>query len=157
MQKRSGCLVVMGMVVLAGGVVAVSLATRRAPLLTRSLGQLASSVAAWASSAAPPVSTSPDAGPRPNADAGAPLRRQTAPLSSAQLGAPLVHGAFVSACGAPERMKVVVNATVRLGRAVNVAVTTEPPDSVVASCIERTIRAMQWDVSPKTDRVTVTY
>jgi len=84
-------------------------------------------------------------------------RRQTAPLSSAQLGAPLVHGAFVTACGAPDDMKVVIKADVRYGRALNVTVTTTPTNLMVSSCIERATRDLQWDVSPKTGHVTVRY
>jgi hypothetical protein len=90
-----------------------------------------------------------DAGPRP--------RRQTAPLSSAQLGAPLVDGAFVSACGAPDNMKVVANVTVKMGRATAVSVTTQPPDPAVRSCIERSMRDMRWDISPEMGRLTVRY
>ncbi len=97
----------------------------------------------------------PDAG-----DAGAaPARRttQTAPLSSAQLGAPLIHGRFVTECGAPDDMKVSVKVTVKMGRAVDVAVTTDPANPAVASCVDKATRGMQWDVSPKTQRATVTY
>jgi hypothetical protein len=83
--------------------------------------------------------------------------RQTAPLSSAQLGAPLVHGSFVTECGAPDNMKVIVKADVRLGRAVNVTVKTDPPNLAISSCIERAARDLQWDVSPKTGHVTVRY
>jgi hypothetical protein len=54
-------------------------------------------------------------------------------------------------------MKVVVKATVKMGRAIDVTVRTDPPNSAVASCVERATRDMQWDVSPKTDHVTVTY
>ena len=153
MRKRSGCLVVTGIVCVAIGVLAVGLATGRLPFSAPSLERLASSVASWTSSPPP----APIPGASASADAAPPVHRQTAPLSSAQLGAPLVHGTFVTACGAPERMKVVVNATVKMGRAVGVTVTTDPPDPVVAACVERATRGMQWDISPKTDHVTVTY
>jgi hypothetical protein len=105
------------------------------------------------SSPSPPTSAS-DA---PRADAGPPPRRQTAPLSSAQLGAPLVNGAFVSACGAPDDMKVVANVTVKMGRATAVSVTTQPPDPAIRSCIERSMRDLRWDISPGMGRVTVRY
>jgi hypothetical protein len=82
---------------------------------------------------------------------------QAAPLSSAQLGAPLVHGKFVSDCGAPEDMKVVVKVTVKMGRAVAVTAKTDPNNPAVASCVEKATREMQWDVSPKTQHATVTY
>jgi hypothetical protein len=97
-----------------------------------------------------------DAG-APRDGAAPPVHRQTTPLSSAQLSAPLVHAPFVSACGAPDEMKVVAEVTVKKGRAAGVTVKSYPSDPSVASCIERAIRDLQWDISPKTDHVTVTY
>jgi hypothetical protein len=86
-----------------------------------------------------------------------PPRRQASPLSSAQLGAPLVNGSFVGACGAPDNMKVVANVAVKMGRAAAISVKTEPPDPTVRLCIEQAIRELRWDISPKTGRVTVRY
>ncbi len=54
-------------------------------------------------------------------------------------------------------MKVSVKVTVKMGRAVDVAATTDPPNTAVAACVEKATRGMQWDVSPKTQRATVTY
>jgi len=85
------------------------------------------------------------------------LRRQSAPLSSAQLSAPLIHAPFISACGAPDEMKVVAEVRVKMGRATSVTVKSYPSDATVAACVERAIRDLQWDISPKTDHVTVTY
>lgn len=90
-------------------------------------------------------------------DAGFKPRRQTAPLSSAQLGAPLLHGGFVTACGAPDTMKVVLKLDVRKGRAFNVRVKTNPPDATVSACIAKAARDLRWDSSPRTGHVTVTY
>jgi hypothetical protein len=134
-----------------------SAATGRCPLLLHAFSTLASRVAALPplSSAPSSVSTPSEAGS--NVDAGAPVHRQVAPLSTAQLGAPLVHGTFVGQCGAPDDMKVVVHATVKMGRAVSVTVKTQPPNPVVASCIEKATRDLRWDVSPKVEHVTVTY
>lgn len=130
-------------------------ATHRSPQLERTWGTFASSVAALPSAFAGPSAERADASASlPDA---ASQRRQSAPLSSAQLGAPLVHGGFVSACGAPPDMKVVVKATVRMGHAVEVAVTTQPPSPTVASCVEKAARSLRWDISPKTEKVTVTY
>ena len=84
-------------------------------------------------------------------------KTQTAPLSSAQLGAPLVHGKFVTECGAPDDMKVVVKVTVKMGHVVTVDVKTDPPNAAVSSCVEKATRDKQWDVSPKTQSATVTY
>src|SRR5579863_6340145 len=116
-------------------------------------------VVSLASSASEAFSASPDdsgsaAAPTIDASDAAPLnvRRttQAAPLSSAQLGAPLVHGKFVTECGAPDDMKVVVKVTVKGGRAIAVDVTTDPPSAAVASCVEKATRSKEWDVSPKT-------
>jgi hypothetical protein len=91
-------------------------------------------------------------------DAGPPKpRRQATPLSSAQLGAPLVHGTFVTACGAPDDMKVVVKVAVKMGRATDVDVRTDPFDPVVTRCIEKAVGDLQWDVSKKTEHLTVRY
>jgi hypothetical protein len=143
--------------VVSGVAVAASLSSGATlPLLTRAWDGLASSLSTWLPPSARPQPPLADAGPA-NGDAAAPPHRQTAPLSSAQLGAPLVHGAFVSACGAPDAMKVVVKATVKMGRAMEVTVKTDPPNSAVASCVEHAVRDLQWDVTPKADHVTVTY
>ena len=91
------------------------------------------------------------------ASSGAGFRHQAGPLSSAQLGAPLVHGAWITSCGAPDTMKVAVKLDVRQGRAVKVDVTTDPPDPVVTGCVERAANDLRWDISPKTDHVTVRY
>jgi hypothetical protein len=94
----------------------------------------------------------------PPADASAaPFRRQTGPLSSAQLGAPLVRGGWVTSCGAPDTMKVVVKLDVKMGRAAKVEVSTDPPDPAVTACVVRAAHDLRWDVSPRTDHVTVRY
>jgi hypothetical protein len=124
--------------------------TGRVPLLARAFDEVASMVTAPSSSAA-------DGG-----EAGAPtgdaaVHRQTSPLSSAQLGAPLVNGHFVTACGAPDDMKVAVNVTVKMGHAVDVNVKTDPPSPDVAACVAKGVRDLRWDVSPRTDHVTARY
>jgi hypothetical protein len=157
---RSGRSITLGIVLLGIGVVVGVVATRRMPAVAQALAPLASSVAAWASSAPPsPSAPSTEPHPKPSVadDAAIAVHRQTAPLSSAQLGAPLVHGTFVGPCGAPDNMKVVVNVAVKMGHATKVSVTTLPPDPTVAACVERAVRDLQWDISPKTDHVTVTY
>lgn len=154
-RRRTG-LVIAVVVIAVGGVAAGLVATGRAPVLKKTIETTASSAAALVASYAPSLAPPDDAG-APVVDAAPPLHRQTGPLSNAQLGAPLVHGTFVSTCGAPDDMKVTVKATVKFGRAVSVSVKTAPANPSVASCIERATREMQWDVSPKTDHVTVTY
>jgi len=129
--------------------------------LPPALAEAYESVASLASSASGAFSASRTASDGPDAgDAGSVAAHrltQAAPLSSAQLGAPLVHGRFVSECGATDDMKVVVKVTVKTGRAAGASATTDPANPAVASCVEKAIREMQWDVSPKTQHLTVTY
>jgi hypothetical protein len=128
---------------------------RLPPSLAGAYGQVATLASSAATSLAPPEPTASAA----VADAEAPPPRvhQTAPLSSAQLSAPLVHGRFVTECGAPDDMKVVVKVTVRKGRAVAVDVTTKPPNAAVTSCVKAATKAKEWDVSPSTQHATATY
>jgi hypothetical protein len=86
-----------------------------------------------------------------------PTRRQRSPLSPAQLDAPLVHGKFVAACGAPDDMKVTLEVTVHAGRAFAAVAKTQPPNPVVEACVERAVRELRWDSSPTTGKVTVHY
>jgi hypothetical protein len=153
---RSGRIILAG-IALVALVAIVAAATGRFPELVEAWDSLSSIVASPSTSA---TGERGDAGDRDaaaaSADSGA-QRRQTAALSSAQLGAPLVHGSFVTSCGAPDTMKVVVKADVKMGRAVAVDVKTDPPDPTIAACIERAARDLKWDISPKTGHVTVTY
>jgi len=164
MQKRRVILTILAFSLLGLGALAVLGARGRLPpRLASAYGTVASlaSSASEAFSAPPASSVSPDGGTAsvPSMDGGAGVRRlmQTAPLSSARLGAPLVNGKFVSDCGAPDDMKVVVKVTVKMGRPVDVTVKTDPANGAVASCVEKATREMQWDVSPKTQHATVTY
>jgi len=170
-KRRSARFVVLATLTAAALLVGSVIATGRLPGVSRAWKDLKAAVTSAVASAIPAPSApsrSPIAGPSaPSSgrdarapavpEAGARPRPQAAPLSSAQLGAPLVHGAFVSACGAPDNMKVVVDVTVKMGRAVKVAARTQPPNAAVASCVEKATRDLQWDISPKADHVTVTY
>jgi hypothetical protein len=83
---------------------------------------------------------------------------QDAPdLTNAQLSAPLRHASFISSCGAPDDMHVTVRVAVKMGRAVGVTVSTNPPNGGVAACIDRAVRGLQWPQSPKADFVTTSY
>ena len=154
---------VLVLVVLAAAGVAALATTGRLPFVKRAiLAPIASAVAPMASAieastwiAGPATSAPPDAGAPP--EARPKVVRQSAPLSSAQLGEPLVKGSFVGACGAPDNMKVTVDLSVRRGHAEKVTVKTEPPDPAIAACIEHAVRGLQWDVSPHAGRLTVTY
>jgi hypothetical protein len=129
---------------------------RLPPKLAHAYGTALALASTAARELAPPAASAdaPDGGD----EAGTPHRvTQAAPLSTAQLGAPLLHGGYVTECGAPSDMKVIVKVTVRKGRAVAVKVTTTPPNPAVASCVEKAARAKEWDISPKTQNATVTY
>jgi hypothetical protein len=157
MQTRHAVLTLLALAAAGAGVLAL-LGSRGA--LNGPLGDAYDTVASLAASASDPfpaprtAAAGPDAGDGGSASA---RKTQAAPLSSAQLGAPLVHGKFVTDCGAPDDMKVVVKVTVKMGRAVDVDVTTDPANAGVASCVEKATREKQWDVSPKKQRATVTY
>jgi hypothetical protein len=145
---RRGRIILLVIVVL--GVLLVGMAaTGRLPFLTRGWLAAAGDEASASASSSASAGTSGDAGPA--------KKPRAAPLSSAELGAPLVHGTFVTACGAPQDMKVVLKVAVKMGRAVDVKVTTDPPDPMIAACIDKAARDLQWEVSRKTDHVTVTY
>jgi hypothetical protein len=152
---RSGRIILAGIALVAGVAIAAAV-TGRFPELAQAWDWLSEKVGSPASSAAGDRGDAAADAAVATADAGA-QHRQTAPLSSAQLGAPLVHGSFVNSCGAPETMKVVVKADVKMGRAVAVDVKTNPPDPAIAACIDKATRDLRWDISPKTGHVTVTY
>jgi hypothetical protein len=157
MQTRHAVLTLLALAAAGAGALAF-LGSRGA--LPGPLGDAYDTVASLAASAADPFSAPRTAAAAADAgDAGSASARKTqaTPLSSAQLGAPLVHGRFVTECGAPDDMKVVVKVTVKMGRAVAVDVTTDPASAGVASCVEKATREKQWDVSPRTQRATVTY
>jgi hypothetical protein len=78
-------------------------------------------------------------------------------LTNAQLAAPLRHAQFVVSCGAPDDMKVQVRVAVRMGVPIGVTVSTSPPNSGVAACIDRSVRGIRWAANPKTDFVTTNY
>jgi eukaryotic-like serine/threonine-protein kinase len=78
-------------------------------------------------------------------------------LTDAQLSAPLRHASFVVSCGAPDDMKVTVRVAVRMGRAVGVTATTNPPNGGVAGCVDRSVRGLRWAESAKTDFITTNY
>lgn len=78
-------------------------------------------------------------------------------LTDAQLGAPMADGDVVSACGAPDAMKVVVKVAVREGTAMGVTVATSPEDADVAACVDKAVRALAWPVSAKRFTFTTAY
>lgn len=78
-------------------------------------------------------------------------------LTNGQLAAPLMHASFIGGCGAPDDMKVTVRVAVKMGQAVGVTVSTNPPSPGIAACVDRSVRGLRWPQSPKTDFVTTTY
>jgi hypothetical protein len=78
-------------------------------------------------------------------------------LTDGQLSGPLRSGGFISACGAPDSMKVKVQVAIKNGHAVGVTVTTTPPNSGIQSCIDHAVRGMGWPSSPKMDSFTTSY
>ncbi|HEY8072922.1 MAG TPA: hypothetical protein VIF62_02400, partial [Labilithrix sp.] len=78
-------------------------------------------------------------------------------LTNAQLHGPMANGGFISACGAPNDMKVTVRVAVKGGRAVGVSVSTNPSNPAVASCVDHHVRSLSWPPSPKLDSFTTVY
>jgi hypothetical protein len=156
-MKSSGPFTVAAIVVFAALAGVAVAATEEIPSLNQAWNELTSSVTPLLSSlgASPAQAPGGDAGAQ--GDAGTPVRRQTAPLSSAQLGAPLVHGPFISACGATNDMKFVATLAVKMGHATDVTVKASPPNPVIEGCVERAMKDLRWDISPNTGHVTVTY
>jgi hypothetical protein len=80
-----------------------------------------------------------------------------ADLSDAQLSAPMSDGTFVSECGAPDSMGVTVKVAINRGRAVGVSVSTSPPSTDVANCIDHHVRTLAWPSRPTMDSFVTTY
>jgi eukaryotic-like serine/threonine-protein kinase len=78
-------------------------------------------------------------------------------LTDAQLSAPMRNASFISGCGAPSDMKVTVRVAVKGGRAAGVTVSTNPPNSGVAACVDRHVRGLSWPANAKMDSFTTTY
>ncbi len=78
-------------------------------------------------------------------------------LTDSQLAAPMRNAGFISACGAPDSMKVTVKVAIKNGHAVGVSVYCNPPDAKVASCVDHAVRGIGWPSNPKMDSFTTTY
>lgn len=150
-QRRNRGVIVFAVLAAAVAVVVILFLGGRVPSLNRAVNAVSSAVVSPSSfgAASDPDASAPDAAFVPH--------KQARPLSSAQLGAPLVNGHYVTACGAPDTMKVTVKATVKMGRAVAVDVKTNPPDPAIAACVEKSVRDQRWDISPKAGKLTVRY
>jgi hypothetical protein len=78
-------------------------------------------------------------------------------LSDADLSKPMQNSEFLSTCGAPDSMKVVVKVAVREGRAMGVTVATSPEDPAVAACVDKAVRELSWPTSKKRFSMTTAY
>jgi hypothetical protein len=78
-------------------------------------------------------------------------------LTNDQLAGPLRNAAFLDACGAPQTMKVTVKTVVKMGHAIGVSVSTNPPNGGVAGCIDRAVRNIAWPVNAKADSFVTNY
>ncbi len=78
-------------------------------------------------------------------------------LTDAELATPMANGDSISACGAPDTMKVVVKVAVRQGTAMGVSVATSPEDPEVAACVDKAVRALSWPASAKRFTFTTAY
>src|SRR5271165_1459003 len=98
---RAGWILAATVVVVGAGGYLLVASGRAPPKVTQTLQAVASSAAALASAYVPIAAPDPaDAA----AEAAPPVHKQSGPLSNIQLGAPLVHGTFISECGAPDAM-----------------------------------------------------
>jgi hypothetical protein len=84
-------------------------------------------------------------------------RPQSPDLTNDQLSGPLQNGAFLNTCGVPNSMHVQINAVVKMGHAIGVSVSTNPPNGGIAACIDRSVRNIAWPVSSKADGVHTSY
>ncbi len=78
-------------------------------------------------------------------------------LTDSQIGGPMRNAAFIDGCGASSSMKVTVRVAIKMGRAVGVSVSTNPPSPGVASCVDRAVRGIAWPANPKMDSFVTTY
>lgn len=78
-------------------------------------------------------------------------------LTDQQLSGPMHNATFLSACGAPDSMKVTVRVAIKMGRAIGVSVYTIPPNGQVASCVDHAVRGLTWPANSKMDSFSTTY
>ena len=147
---RLGAIVVVGISLTVAVVCALTLAGKL-PTVSEHIDTLQSSWTEPSSSApaadAAPVDAAPDVA----------VKAQAAPLTSAQLSAPLYHVTFLSDCGAPPDMHVTLKVTVKMGRATSAQAITDPPDPGISACIERAASDLHWPASRRSNQVTVRY
>jgi hypothetical protein len=146
---RAGAVLVVVVCAVIVAVCALTLAGKL-PWVSHHVDTLASAWEATSADAAPG-----DGGQGEGGDP--PVKPQAAPLTSSQLSAPLYHVTFLSECGAPPDMHVSIKVTVKMGKATDVQVSTDPPDPGISDCIDRATRQLRWPPSRRTDHVSVKY
>jgi hypothetical protein len=78
--------------------------------------------------------------------------RQRAPdLSRDGLAGVLERGAYLVACGVPDRTTLDICVAVQRGRAVGVTVNTAPADAPLAACVRRVVARLSFPYSPQLD------
>jgi eukaryotic-like serine/threonine-protein kinase len=78
-------------------------------------------------------------------------QRGQADITAGQYGAILNSGSYFAGCGVPDSMAISICAAVQNGRAVGVTVTTNPPNGRIASCINASVRRLNFPSHPKLD------
>jgi hypothetical protein len=84
-------------------------------------------------------------------------QRGQADITAGQYGAILNSGSYIAGCGVPDSMSVNICAAVQNGKAVGVTVTTSPPNGRVASCINSSVRRLNFPSHPKLDVTRTTF
>ncbi len=80
-----------------------------------------------------------------------------ADITAGQYGALLNSGSYFVGCGVPDSMSINICAAVQNGRAVGVTVTTSPSNPRVASCINASVRRLNFPSHPKLDVTRTTF
>ena len=91
------------------------------------------------------------------ANADGPVATDEADMTDGELSMPMRNAVFISGCGAPDDMKVIVKVAVQRGRAVGVTIATVPQNDAVARCVDDHVRRLRWPVKQKLDSFTSTY
>ena len=84
-------------------------------------------------------------------------QRGQADITAGQYGAILNSGSYFGGCGVPSSMGLNICAAVQNGRAVGVTVTTSPPNPRIASCVNASVRRLNFPSHPKLDVTRTTF
>jgi len=84
-------------------------------------------------------------------------QRGQADITAGQYGALLNSGSYFAGCGVPDSMSINICAAVQNGKAVGVTVTTSPPNGRVASCVNASVRRLNFPSHPKLDVTRTTF